>query len=50
MESQFKKEHEKELSILNPYIDCKKTEKGSLMSILHKTQDLFGYIPELIQK
>lgn len=50
MESQFMKEHEKEMRILNPYIDIKKTEKGALMPILHKTQDLFGYIPEPIQK
>ena len=50
MDSQFMKDNEKEMNILNAYINDKKTEKGALMSILHKTQDLFGYIPEPIQK
>ena len=50
MKSQFMREHKKKLSILNSYINSKKTEKGALIPILHKTQDLFGYIPELVQK
>ena len=50
MDSQFVKEYEKEVSILSAYSDEKKTEKGALMSILHKTQDLFGCIPEPVQK
>jgi len=34
---------------LDEYIDSLPTKKGALIAVLHKAQDLYGYLPESIQ-
>ncbi|WP_097026210.1 NADH-quinone oxidoreductase subunit NuoE [Clostridium peptidivorans] len=35
---------------LSEYIDSLKDKEGALISVLHKAQQLFGYLPEQVQK
>ncbi|GMQ60175.1 NAD(P)H-dependent oxidoreductase subunit E [Vallitalea sediminicola] len=35
---------------LEQYIDAMPTTKGELIRVLHKAQDIFGYLPEEVQK
>jgi NADH:ubiquinone oxidoreductase subunit E len=44
------KANEKNFFELKEYIDSVKGAKGSLMQVLHKAQDIFGYLPIEVQK
>ena len=35
---------------LDVFIDSLETKKGSLISVLHKAQGIFGYLPREIQE
>lgn len=41
---------EEGLQKLKAYIDEIEDKKGALISVLHKTQEIFGYLPEEIQE
>jgi NADH:ubiquinone oxidoreductase subunit E len=36
-------------ALLNEFIDALPEKKGALISVLHKAQDLFGYLPPEVQ-
>ncbi|HQK53083.1 MAG TPA: NAD(P)H-dependent oxidoreductase subunit E, partial [Sedimentibacter sp.] len=44
------KANEKLFIELKEYIDSVKDVDGSLMQVLHKAQDIFGYLPIEVQK
>lgn len=39
----------KKLEELDNFIDSIEEKEGSLISILHKAQDIFGYLPKVVQ-
>lgn len=38
-----------EYARLNEFIDCLPEKKGALISVLHKAQEIFGYLPTEVQ-
>ena len=46
---EFIKEYKNEIKLLNNYIEEHKLNKKDLIMILHKAQEIFGYLPELLQ-
>lgn len=49
LSKEFKEANKENLKSLDAYIKTQKGVPGNLMSVLHKAQDLFGYLPEEVQ-